>query len=306
MSNLFDIYKDNKEALAVLADKTSGRTGKAGASDNATLAKIEASPVTFLSGIENMVGKGLSYINGDYYVFIQKGGVLTIHPTPRGSKIILSNIAKDNGLTVIINEGTFNNGDEFTLESDGQFDEFKIRKNPDAMLAGNQIIASYAVVSVFKDSEKVAKKVFYVPSNEYQKIKAMASGSANYEMTFASKVVIKRVLAGIYLLLGVTLSQDEQAVMAMLDEANRVDLEDDVTTGGSSDYQTIDNDKEPSAIDCEKEATELIALMGSCESLQMLTAMKATVGNLFGNVSEATEEALKSAYNLSLENLKGK
>ena len=93
------------------------------------------------------------------------------------------------------------------------------------MLEGGHVISSYAFVSVYKEDNKISSKLFYLPKDEYLKIKGMASGSANYEMMFASKVVIKRVLAGIYLLLGVSLDKKQSETLVMLEEANRVDLE---------------------------------------------------------------------------------
>lgn len=213
---VWDIYSDNKEALSILSDSTPD-----------VINKITSEPVTFTSGVNAMILQGLSYALKDYYVFIQKGNKLAIQPTPKGTKKLISKIAKEHGLSIVINEGVFNKGDDWSLETDGQFDTFTMKKDTSALLTGGQVISSYAFVSVYKENEKIATKLIYLPADEYLKIKAMAKGSAGYEMMFASKVVIKRVLAGIYLLLGVSLDDSQAETIAMLEESNRVDLEVD-------------------------------------------------------------------------------
>jgi len=210
--NLFQLYDKNPEATAILTDV-----------DKNVYNKIKEEPKTFLTGINAMLKQGLSYPLKDYYVFIQKGKKLAIQPTPRGTKKIISSLARKHGLSLVINEGVFHEGDEISLESDGQFDKFTIKKDLMNAVKKGIIVSSYAVVNVYRKNDLIARKVVYVPQDEYLKIKQM--GNQQYEMMLASKVVMKRVLAGIYLLLGITVDTEDDETIAMLEEANRVDLE---------------------------------------------------------------------------------
>ena len=104
------------------------------------------------------------------------------------------------------------------LNIDDGLYEIEIVKDQQTLVKGGNIIAPYAVVTVFKSSsEIVAKKLFIIPQNEYQKILQQGSGSS-YPTMMAQKSVMKRVASGIYSLLGVSLGKEEHEEINEVEE----------------------------------------------------------------------------------------
>jgi hypothetical protein len=176
------------------------------------------------SAVESMNERGLYYIDNDYYVYNGKGG-LKIHETPKGVKKSICDIAKKYSLSVIIISGVICQGDEINVSSNGTIDEVEIKKSTQTLINGGEILAPYAVVTVYKDNTMISKKLFIVPNDEYKKIVAMGRGNA-FKTLMAEKSVMKRVANGIYALLGVTLDRKDAKVIDDMGEAMRVDNEE--------------------------------------------------------------------------------
>ncbi len=70
----------------------------------------------------------------------------------------------------------------------------------------------------------ITRKLFIVPNDEYIVIKNMGSGN-KFETMMAYKMVYKRVLNGIFSLLGVTLDRDDTKDIDTMAENMRVDDE---------------------------------------------------------------------------------
>ena len=208
-----------------------------------------------LASITKMVSEELSYVDNDYYVYRGKGG-LKIHETPKGVRKVLSRIALKHNLSVVILEGVICDGDSIELVSDGTIEEVKITKCTASLVGGVNILAPYAVVSVFKDNTLITRKLFIVPSNEYKAIKAMGSGN-KFETLMAQKSVMKRVSSGIYSLLGVTLDRQDITRIDDMSEAMRVDDEESVEK--STPIDTIEElEKIKSGLDIlDKEAVAI-------------------------------------------------
>ena len=164
---------------------------------------------------------GLSYIDNDYYTYQGKGG-LKIHETPKGVKKRIAQIAHKYNLSVVVTDGVFYKGDTVTLESDGTIEQINIKKNSQSLIMGGEILAPYAIVSVFKDNVMITRKMFIVPNDEYKVIRAMGTGN-KFNTMMAYKMVYKRVLNGIFSLLGVTLDREDAKLIDDMAENMRVD-----------------------------------------------------------------------------------
>jgi len=173
------------------------------------------------ASIEKYNGIGLSYIDNDYYVYRGKGG-LKIHETPKGVKKTISQIAHKYNLSVVVIDGLFYYGDTIDVVSNGTIEDIKIVKNSKTLIMGGEILAPYAIVSVFKDDVMITRKLFIVPNDEYKAIKDMGSGN-KFSTMMAYKMVYKRVLNGIYSLLGVTLDRKDTKHIDEMAENMRVD-----------------------------------------------------------------------------------
>ena len=205
---------------------------------NQNIASLMNNNQEFLrSAISSMHDRGLYYIDNDYYVYKGRGG-LKIHETPKGVKKSICDIAKKYSLSVIIIDGIICQGDTINCTTNGTIDDVEIIKNPSSMVMGGEILAPYAVVSVFKDDVMVSKKLFIVPNDEYKKIVAMGTGN-QFKSMMAQKMVMKRVANGIYSLLGVTLDRRDAKVIDDMGEAMRVDEE--VKTVDSNDLKTLNS-----------------------------------------------------------------
>ncbi len=215
MKDLYQIYRNNKEAIDALATIDPKGAGK-------VFSLIENQPVTFLSSIEKMQSLGLSASMGDYYVYTQRGGKLAIDPTPRGNKKILAVMGN-----IIVNDGAIRKGDTVSLKSCGRFDVFSIEKDMKSALLGGEIIASYAFATVLNsENEAIASKLFLIPANEYSSMLSQATGWAKtYPTMFASKVAIKRVISGIHALLGRVVTSEQQKTLRVMEESSRIDLD---------------------------------------------------------------------------------
>jgi len=200
------------EALRVIWEKNSKISQKL--NENTELIKAKVS---------EFESNGLRYIDDDYYVYRGKGGI-KIHETPKGVKKRIAQIAHKYNLSVVVTDGLFYKGDEISVESDGTIEDIKIKKNSNALIMGGDILAPYAIVSVFKDSVMITRKLFIVPNDEYIAIKNMGSGN-KFQTMMAYKMVYKRVLNGIYSLLGVTLDRVDAKMIDEMAENMRVDNE---------------------------------------------------------------------------------
>ena len=87
---------------------------------------------------------------------------------------------------------------------------------------GGEILAPYAIVSVFKDNVMITRKMFIVPNDEYKVIRAMGTGN-KFNTMMAYKMVYKRVLNGIFSLLGVTLDREDAKLIDDMAKNMRVD-----------------------------------------------------------------------------------
>jgi len=158
--------------------------------------------------VQELIEDGLLYSAGDFYVYAGRGGI-KVHETPKGVRKQLQRIAKNYNLNIVVSDGVLYENDRVSIKTDGRIDEIEITKDQQTLVKGGNIIAPYAVVTVFKSSsEIVAKKLFIIPQNEYQKILQQGTGSA-YPTMMAQKSVMKRVASGIYSLLGVSLEKEE-------------------------------------------------------------------------------------------------
>jgi|FLOH01.1.fsa_nt_gi hypothetical protein len=167
--------------------------------------------------VQELVDDGLLYSAGDFYVYSGRGGI-KVHETPKGVRKQLQRIASNYNLNIVVSDGVLYENDRITLKTDGRIDEIEIVKDQQTLVKGGNIIAPYAVVTVFKSSsEIVAKKLFIIPQNEYQKILQQGSGSS-YPTMMAQKSVMKRVASGIYSLLGVSLGKEEHEEINEVEE----------------------------------------------------------------------------------------
>jgi hypothetical protein len=176
-----------------------------------------------LMQVQRLNDEGLYYANGDIYIYVGKGGV-KVSETPKGVRKKLQQIALKHGLSVIINDGVLYKGDNISLETDGQIDTIHIVKNENYLLHGGEIVAPYAVVSVFKKDQMIARKLFIIPSIEYKEILKQGQGS-KYPSMMAQKSVMKRVANNIFSLLGVTLDTEDTERIDEMGENMRVDTE---------------------------------------------------------------------------------
>lgn len=159
--------------------------------------------------VQELIEDGLLYSAGDFYVYAGRGGI-KVHETPKGVRKQLQRIAKNYNLNIVVSDGVLYENDRVSIKTDGRIDEIEITKDQQTLVKGGNIIAPYAVVTVFKSSsEIVAKKLFIIPQNEYQKILKQGTDSA-YPTMMAQKSVMKRVASGIYSLLGVSLEKEER------------------------------------------------------------------------------------------------
>lgn len=164
--------------------------------------------------VTELTDAGLLFSAGDFYVYAGRGGI-KVHETPKGVRKQLQKIAEKYNLNIIISDGVLYENDRISVKSDGRIDDIEIIKDQQAMVKGGTIVAPYAVVTVFRNSnEIVAKKIFIIPQPEYQKILQAGSGS-NYPTMMAQKSVMKRVANGIYSLLGVAIEKEEHSIDEM-------------------------------------------------------------------------------------------
>jgi len=239
------------------------------------------------SSIQKFNDLGLSYIDNDYYVYQGKGG-LKCHETPKGVKKRIAQIAHKYDLSVVVTDGVFYQGDEISVTSDGTIETINIKKNSQSLIMGGDILAPYAIVSVFKDDVMITRKLFIVPNNEYKTIKAMGSGN-NFHTMMALKMVYKRVLNGIFSLLGVTLDRADIKELDRMAEDMRVD--DEVTEA--------------------KEPVDTIAEMQKIkDTLDVLDAgavqeAKKQIGALYSQEVDADKKETLKAYGLELKRILG-
>jgi hypothetical protein len=177
--------------------------------------------------VQELIDDGLLYSAKDFYVYSGKGGV-KVHETPKGVRKQLQRIAKNYNLNIVVSDGVLYENDRVSISTDGRIDEIEIIKDQQTLIKGGNIIAPYAVVTVFKsNSEIVAKKFFVIPQSEYQKILQQGIGSY-YPTMMAQKSVMKRVASGIYSLLGVALEKEEHEdindVEDRMNESNNNDV----------------------------------------------------------------------------------
>lgn len=240
-----------------------------------------------LQRIDYYEALGLSFLDNDYYVYRGKGG-LKMHETPKGVKKRIAQIAHEYDLSVVVSDGIFYEGDTINVTSNGTIENIEIIKNSQSLIMGGEILAPYAIVSVFKDDVMITRKLFIVPNDEYKVIKAMGSGN-KFATMMAYKMVYKRVLNGIFSLLGVTLNREHTKEIDRMAEDMRVDdeiIETEVDTpiDSATEMQTIKNNLDV----LDKEALE--------------TAMKQIRGFYSKEVAEDKKEALR-AYGIELKGI---
>jgi len=107
-------------------------------------------------------------------------------------------------------------------------DEFTITKNAMAMFHGAKIIAPYAIVTILKNDRVFSKRLFVVPADEYQEIKKLGTGN-KYHSMMAKKMVLRRVLKGIFSMIGTAINEADATEIENMATAMRVDNEEEAT-----------------------------------------------------------------------------
>ena len=170
--------------------------------------------------IATMIEQGLSYSNGDYYIFVQFGGKPTISKSPNGMMTALSKLASRVGLVANINTGCVYEGyKELTVTRDGAVDTLHLVNNSEAeirQIRENDIIAPYVVITLINKStgEVVSRKVTIVRNNEYLNAKKQGSYThKTYPVPMAVKIALKRGAQEIMSSLGLSDDIEEMEVL---------------------------------------------------------------------------------------------
>jgi len=149
--------------------------------------------------ISAMVEQGLSYGNGDYYIFVQFGGKPTVSKSPNGMLVALSKLANKSGMIANINTGCVYNGfKELNVVRDGAIDTLHLVNNPEAevrQISEDDIIAPYTVITLIDKgtSKVISRKVTIVRNNEYLEAKSKGNYThKTYPVPMAVKIALKR------------------------------------------------------------------------------------------------------------------
>lgn len=182
---------------------------------------------TLIGNIKSMVSKGLRFANGDYYIFLQKGGKLTVSMSPSGRAKAVDFLLKDKGVRVTLNIGTVKDGDIVSFKTKGSIQTIEVESNQQAIFTRNaNVIGCYGVVSIFseKTDALMAQNVILVDTIEYQAIKNMASKTmTTYESMFINKVILRRYASLLPAFIGGGFTDDELDTLGDIREQSRVD-----------------------------------------------------------------------------------
>lgn len=162
----------------------------------------------------------LYYKNKDLYIYYGKGGI-KVAPTPKGNRKFIQNLGKENGLSIVVIDGVLYSGDVVKITSDGLIDNITITKDPKTLLHGGKIVSPYAVVSIFKDGNLVAKKFENITATEYQAVLKGSYNAPPYPTMMARKSIMKRVANAIYSLLGIVGGSEIEALDKVNDGINQ-------------------------------------------------------------------------------------
>jgi len=162
--------------------------------------------------ISSMVEQGLSYVMGDYYIYVQFGGRPSITKSPNGMIKAMSKLASKSGYHANINTGCIFEGyEELRVTRDGMTDSLHLVNSPEAEIGESNIISPYAVVTLFKigSTEIVSRKVIIVRQGEYIAAKNKGSSTHHvYPVPMAQKIALRRAAEEMAATLGVEDSVD--------------------------------------------------------------------------------------------------
>lgn len=213
-NELFEIYKNDKTMMNVVSDYP-----------DKYINSLYAKHAKVKDMILFMEDKGLSYQNGDIYVYHGRGGV-KVSPTPKGVRKEISRIATKAGIKMSINDGVIYHGDKVSAKTDGTVDVVEIERDTDSLLGGGKIRSPYAIITIFNDDNSIRSRNFLnIPEDEYLVILRAGSGS-KYPTMMASKSIMKRVLAKLYTLLGSSMTEEEKEFVSMMEDEMRSDSEE--------------------------------------------------------------------------------
>ena len=169
--------------------------------------------------IASMVEQGLSYSNGDYYIFVQFGGKPTVSKSPNGLLTALSKLADKAGMIANINTGCVYDGfKELNIIRDGHIDTLHLVNDPNAevkQLREGDIVAPYAVITLTSKATGliVSRKVTIVRNNEYLNAKKQGSYThKTYPVPMAVKIALKRAAQEMMGSLGLADSEEMEQV----------------------------------------------------------------------------------------------
>ena len=177
-----------------------------------------------------MISKGLRFANGDYYIFLQRGGKLTVSMSPSGRAKAVDFLLKDKGVRVTLTIGSVKGGDTVSLKTKGSIQTLEVESNQHSIFSRNaKIIGCYGIVSIFSDKTDsiMSQNVIIVDNVEYATIKAMASKTMQtYESMFVNKVILRRYASLLPAYIGGGFSDDELDTLSEVREGSRVDIDE--------------------------------------------------------------------------------
>ena len=165
-----------------------------------------------IRAISSMVEQGLSYVMGDYYIYVQFGGKPSVTKSPNGMIKAMSKLASKSGYHANINTGCIFEGyEELKVTRNGMTDSLILVNSPDAEVGESEILSPYAVVTLFKmgTTEVVSRKVIIVRRGEYIAAKNKGSSTHHvYPVPMAQKIALRRAAEEMAASLGVEDSAD--------------------------------------------------------------------------------------------------
>ena len=177
--------------------------------------------------IAAMVEQGLSYSNGDYYIFAQFGGKPTVSKSPNGMLTALSKLASKAGMTANINTGCVYDGfKELNITRNGHIDTLHLVNDPNAevkQIREGDIVAPYAVITLASKAtgDIISRKVTIVRNNEYLNAKKQGSYThKTYPVPMAVKIALKRAAQEMMGSLGLADSEEVEQVQNEIKDHN--------------------------------------------------------------------------------------
>jgi len=182
--------------------------------------------------VSSMLSQGLTFATGDYYIYASFGGRPAVSKSPNGMIKAMSKLAKKQGYDCTINVGcVFEEYNELRILRDGCIDTLQLENSPEYEIKqhnDSDILAPYAVVSLFRDERLVSRKVTIVRNNEYTEAKNQSKGYThkNYPVPMAQKIALHRAANEMMAALGV---EDEDLQQEIKDHREDYDMQSKVT-----------------------------------------------------------------------------